>query len=91
MDQAVSFHHTDALEILETIPLMGPIPGIEPTDPQGQPLTFSGQAADDQWRKFCARRHLWNRAWVRSTPQRVCLDPYDRTRFVPLGILSRAR
>jgi len=52
---------TDDPETLGTIPLMNPIPGIKPTDPLGLPLTFSGQAADDQWRKFCARCHLWNK------------------------------
>jgi len=52
---------TDDPETLGTIPLMNPIPGIKPTDPLGFPLTFSGQAADDQWRKFCARCHLWNK------------------------------
>jgi len=46
---------------LLTIPLMSPIPGINPTDARGFSIQFSGEAADDQWRKFCARCHLWSK------------------------------
>ncbi len=30
------------------------------TDRLGHPISISGKWADDQWRKFCARCHLWS-------------------------------
>lgn len=45
---------------LLSIPLMGLVQGVPLKDPMGQPLIISGQPADDQWRKFCARCHLWS-------------------------------
>jgi hypothetical protein len=50
----------DGMAILLPVPLMEPVPGILQKDPMGWPLTISGQAADDEWRKFCARCHLWS-------------------------------
>ncbi len=33
---------------------------IKPRDELGNPLTLSGHYADDHWRKFCSRCHLYN-------------------------------
>ncbi|MFZ0927100.1 MAG: hypothetical protein WAN11_00765 [Syntrophobacteraceae bacterium] len=46
--------------VLLPIPLMDPVPGGTLKDQMGQPITISGQPADDQWRKFCARCHIWS-------------------------------
>jgi len=45
---------------LLTIPLMSLVQGVPLRDALGQPLIISGQPADDQWRKFCARCHVWS-------------------------------
>jgi len=42
------------------VPLMNLAQGVPLRDQMGQPLIISGQQADDHWRKFCARCHLWS-------------------------------
>jgi len=37
---------------------------MPPQDRTGRPISVSGEWADDHWRKFCSRCHLWN---VRET------------------------
>jgi hypothetical protein len=50
-----------SLAELLTIPQMAPAAGNNPVDPLGQKLAFSGEPADDHWRKLCATCHLWNK------------------------------
>ena len=54
-------------KILQTIPLFNKegLPkdhrgNLETKDELGNPFTFSGHYADDHWRKFCSRCHLYN-------------------------------
>jgi hypothetical protein len=52
---------SDEKQELLSVPLMSRVNGINPLDPLGHPIGFSGSPADDQWRKFCARCHLWSK------------------------------
>lgn len=45
---------------LPSIPLMEPALGPVAKDIAGFPLHVSNSPADDQWRKFCARCHVWS-------------------------------
>jgi len=71
--------HVDLL----TIPLMDLVPGAMLEDSMSRPLTVSGQPADDQWRKFCARCHLWSAredgASARSSGCAACHALYGPT------------
>ncbi|MBI4775366.1 MAG: hypothetical protein HY788_14550 [Deltaproteobacteria bacterium] len=57
----------DGKKRLDPVPFFGPAqapkgPNNRPEleDRTGHPISISGQWADDQWRKFCSRCHLWN-------------------------------